>query len=403
MANIDPNLTAQIELNIGEINELAAARTVTPAFHSSGNKVLDFYHRINEKLSEMQKIKLRDKMVFYNLLATMVKAGITLTKSLQILAGQTSNPRLKSIISNVNLKVEQGQSFSSALADYDDIFGESEVGMIESGEIAGNLNEILHQMAVGMEKSYSVQQKVRGAMMYPIIIFSAVGLVIYAMLAFIMPKLKDLFGTSGKQLPALTSALITVGEILKNNWYLVFGGIFLIGTLFSIWKKTPKGKYQLDSGLLHFPIFGEMIKKMAVARFARSLSNLIRSGIPIVKALQISGHSVGNELYKERILSAAEDVKRGIPLGENLSGSTDLFDPMVVYMISIGEQSAQMDTMAEKLADFFEEEVDEKTKGFSKALEPLIMVIVGGVVGVLVFAIMGPIMNLADVSTLSGG
>lgn len=403
MESSSDSLAKQIELDIGEMSDLAASGPIKANFRTSGNRVLDWYHQLNEKLQSGQKIKLRDKMVFYNLLATMAKAGITLIKALQILAQQTRNPRLKNIIERVSARVEQGQSFSASLADFNDVFNEAEVGMIESGEIAGNLNQILRQVATGMEKSYSVQQKVRSAMMYPFIIFSAVGLVIYAMLAFIMPKLKDLFGSSGKELPALTSALITIGEVLKSYWYLVFGGLTMLVAVFSIWKKTPKGKYAFDSAILHLPIFGEMNKKMAIARFARSLSNLISSGIPIVKALQIAAHSVGNELYKERIMSAAEDVKRGIPLGENLSGSVDLFDPMVIYMISIGEQSAQLDEMCTKLADFFEEEVDEKTKGFSKALEPLIMIIVGGVVGVLVFAIMGPIMNLADISSLSGG
>lgn len=403
MGNQGNEESKEIELDIGEIGELAASRTITPAIRSSGNRVIDFYNRLNEKMQATQGVKLRDKMIFYNLLATMVKAGITLLKALQILQTQTSNVRLKGIIGGVASKVEQGQSFSAALADYADVFTEAEVGMIESGEIAGNLNDILKQMATGMEKSYAVQQKVKGAMLYPIIIFSAVGLVIYAMLAFIMPKLKDLFGSSGKELPALTSTLISAGEILRTYWYLIFGGLGFFLVVFSIWKKTPKGKYSWDSTILHFPIFGKMVKSMAVARFARSLGNLIRSGVPIVKALQISAHSVGNELYKERVLSAAEDVKGGIPLGENLSGSMDLFDPMVVYMISTGEQSAQLDTMCEKMADFFEEEVDEKTKSFSKALEPLIMIIVGGVVGGLVFAIMMPIMSLADIGSLSGG
>src|SRR3989339_413522 len=400
-ANLDQNLKDRIELDIGEISDMMSKRTVVDStFKSSGNKVIDFYHKVNNKFAESAKIKLRDKMVFYNLLATMVKAGISLVKSLQILTSQTQNPKLKRIIEQVKLKIEQGQSFSSALADYGDTFSEAEVGMIGSGEIAGNLNVILRQISTGMEKSYSVQQKVKGAMMYPIIIFTAVGLVVYAMLAFIMPKLKSLFGSTGKDLPILTEYMIKLGEFLKSYWYIVFGGLVLTFVLFNVWKKTPKGKYALDAFILKLPIFGEMNRKMAIARFTRSLGNLIKSGISIVKALEIAAYSIGNEIYKERIMSASEDVQRGIPLAENLSGSVSLFDPMVVYMISIGEQSAQLDTMCEKLADFFEEEVDEKTKGFSKALEPMIMIIVGGIVAVIVYAIMGPIMNLADIGSI---
>ena len=238
-ANLDQNLKDRIELDIGEISDMMSKRTVVDStFKSSGNKVIDFYHKVNNKFAESAKIKLRDKMVFYNLLATMVKAGISLVKSLQILTSQTQNPKLKRIIEQVKLKIEQGQSFSSALADYGDTFSEAEVGMIGSGEIAGNLNVILRQISTGMEKSYSVQQKVKGAMMYPLFILTALFVMGLVMMMFVVPQLTKTLLESGVELPLSTRILIASSDFTKHYWYLIIGGV--LGSITGIRLFTEK-------------------------------------------------------------------------------------------------------------------------------------------------------------------
>ena len=283
------------------------------------------------------------------------------------------------------------------MAQFPNIFDESYIGMIRSGEASGQLNNVLLDLANDVEKSAMVQRKVKGALMYPLFIFIILIGVIVSMMVFVVPKIADAFSDMGQDLPALTQALIDSSNWINQNLILTFAGFFafILGIVFG--KRTYYGKHFWDWFMIHLPIFGGLLRKTILARFARSFGNLLRSGIPIIEALRIVAKGAGNVVYRERINLAAEDLTRGIPLGESLLDSP-LFPDMIVQMISIGEQTAQLDVISNKIASYYEEEVDTAVSSLTKVLEPLIIVVVGGVVGSLVGAIMLPLVRFSELA-----
>lgn len=359
--------------------------------------VWGFYKRLNERIESISPVNIRDKVAFFQLLAIMIDAGVPLVRALYVLSQQLNNARMRRIVAALAQKVESGKPLSAALQDFYGIFDDAQIGMIRAGEVSGKLNEILQQIADQVEKSAKLTSKVKGAMIYPAVILCLMGGVIFVVLGFVIPQLMELFTEANATLPKSTLFLIYASEFVQGWYKEIIAGFILAGGVFYLWKRTPSGKYRWHQLLLRVPLFGKLFRYVALTRFTRTLSSLIQSGVPIVKSLQINADAIGNEVYRRRIYMAAEDVSRGIPLAEHLMDSPFLFPEMVVSMISIGEQTAELDQVSKKIAEYYDGEVDQMAANMSKLMEPFILVVMGVVVGTLVMAIMQPIFGLLDV------
>ncbi|MDD4151655.1 MAG: type II secretion system F family protein, partial [Candidatus Gracilibacteria bacterium] len=341
-----------------------------------------------------QKIKTSEKVVIYRLLSTMVDAGISLLKAVAILEKQDKNPVVKNVLSKFQEELKSGKSLSMCMSMFPASFGDSEIGMIESGEKTGKLNKSLVTLAEQVEKIETINNKLKSALMYPAMIIVVVIGVIFVMMTMVVPKLLEIFEDKSK-LPASTQILMGISNAFTSYWWLIIiVTIMSLVTLF-FWKQTPNGKYKWDLFMLKLPIFGDIIVKMILSKFARTLSGLLSSGISIVEALRITSEAVGNEVYKQRVMLIREDIRQGLKIYESMEGDK-LFPDMMVQMIQVGEQTAKLDTIIIKIADFYDEQVDNKVAVINKLLEPIIIVTLAIIVGFIAVAIMQPIMNLAD-------
>ncbi len=358
-----------------------------------------WFAKLNAMVVGWTRITLREKVTFFQLLAVMINAGMPIIRSLYVLSDQLSNLKLKGIIRQLAAEMEEGKSFSKAMAQHPKLFTQAERGMIASGEASGNLNKILLDIARQAEKSALLISKVKGALVYPCAIFLVMTVSLYLMLTMVVPKLTELFASGGAELPFATQLLLNASAFAQNSWLtvIILFVLFVLGL--SLVRRSKEGRYSIDYFFLYLPIFGKLIRQLMIARFARMLETLMRAGVPIVKALEIDSNSLGNEVYRRRIDFASQDVAQGIPLGENLSASDFLFPPMVASMVLVGEQTANLAEVCSKLADYYEQEVDLAAASLSKLMEPVILVVMGSMVGFLVAAIMGPIINLTDVAS----
>jgi len=316
-------------------------------------------------------------------------------KAMTILEKQEKNIILKKLYGNIIAEIKTGKNLSQTLREYGENFSDSECSIIESGEKTGKLNSSLIQLAEQVEKVSSMSKKLKGALMYPAAIVVVMIGSVMVLMTLVVPKIVEIFGDKDK-LPPLTKMLIGTSDFFVHYWWSII--IFAVGFVIfvSFWKQTESGKYRFDSILLNFPILGKVIQKVVLSKFSRILSNLLSSGVSIVESLRIISEVVGNEVYRQRILLLREDVKRGIKIGESLEDDK-LFPEMLVQMIKVGEETAKLDTIILKIADFFDEEVDTTINSINKLLEPIIIVTMAIVVGVIAVGVMQPIMNLADV------
>ncbi len=357
-----------------------------------------YFAKANEFVAQLSGVKLREKVTFFQLLAVMINAGVPIIRALYVLSDQSKNPYLKIIIRQMGKSMEEGVNFADAMSAHLKIFTEAECGMVASGEASGNLNNILNDIAHQSEKNAHILSKVKAAMIYPIAIITIMFIALFIMLTMVIPKLETLFMNGGQELPKTTQILLSLSNWAQNSWVgIIFSIIFLIAA-FRFARRNKQVKYAMDYTLLYIPIFGNLMRKLMIARFARMLSSLMDAGLPIVKALEINAHALGNSVYRRRIEFASQDVAQGIPLGENLTDNEFLFPPMVASMISVGEQTSKLSEVATKIADYYEDEVDTVIASMSKLMEPIILVFMGGAVGFIVAAIMQPIMALSDLS-----
>lgn len=368
------------------------------AIQSSGFFLADWYKKINSFFLSHSKIKSEEKANFFHLLGVMVNAGVPVIKSLKSLLGQIDpQTHLYAVVEDMYHKIEEGQSLSDAMSFYANDFSEMEIGMIESGEASGQLNATLEGLASDIERRNEIRHKIKSALMYPAAIIVLLVVVLIVMMVFVIPKLEDLFTRSSEQLPLITRIVVGTSHFLIDyKWLLILGIIGLI-VFIVLGKKTGEGKYVWDKLKISIPIFGKLFKMTYLARFARSIANLISSGVPIVKTIDITSTAVGNEVYKRKLYLTSEDIKQGIPLAENLSDSK-LFPPMIVNMVEVGEKTAQLDSIMKKVADYYEEEVATSVEGLSKIIEPLVLVLIGLSVGAIVAAVMLPIMQLSNMA-----
>ena len=342
-----------------------------------------------------KRVSVRDKAVFARQLSTMVSAGLSITQALRILAEQTENVNLKKAIGTVIADVEEGFSFSMAIARHPYIFSSFFINMLRSGEASGNLDRVLLVLATQQEKDAAINARVRGALLYPAFIMVALFVVGVVMMIYVVPNLKSVFTESGAQLPIMTRILLWLADFLKVWWWLVFLALFGSITGLRFWVSTPGGKVAWNYFQLKIPIFKNFYKYLYVARFTRTTQMLIFSGVPILETLNISADVIDNFVFETALRDAAAQVEKGVPLSMAIR-QTKSFPPMVSHMTAVGEQTGKIDYMLGILADFYETEAEQRVKEFSTLLEPLIILVMGLAVAFLLFAIMIPLYNVTQ-------
>jgi type IV pilus assembly protein PilC len=352
------------------------------------------------------KVKLKELMVFTRQLSTMVSAGVPLPRALSTLQEQAESKYFKTVIAAITKDVESGLSLGDSFAKFPDVFSEVYVNMIKAGEAGGILDEILKRVATQTEKDATIRKKIKGAMTYPTVILVITVLAFFGIMLFVVPKigkiLTDLGGPDAK-LPVYTRVLLSISDFAKSATIVphVPNALFIIIAsvtafiLFRRWTRTPKGKYKWHSFLLKVPILKTIIIKIAISRFSRTFASLTSSGVTVLDALQVTGGAIGNKVIEKELMDAANDVRAGKPLSEPI-GKSKIFPPIVAQMLAVGEETGQIDTILVKVADFYDEEVDTVIDSLSSIIEPLMIIVLGSIVGVIAASVMGPIASLSQ-------
>ena len=338
-------------------------------------------------------VKLKDTAIFSRQFATMVNAGLPILKALSILEQQTESKILARNVAEVRLDIERGSSLSAAMAKHPKVFNNLYVAMVRSGETAGVLEQVLERLANNLEREVQLRNKIRSAMTYPIVVLGFVTLILAAMLIFVVPQFKTIYANLKGELPALTKLLLKVSEILKHDFLILVGLTALSVFLVRRYKKTEQGRDLWDRMKLRIPIFGPLFLKTALARFARTLAVLNKSGVPILQSLDVVSETVDNSLISKAILDVQQSVKKGETLAKPLARHK-VFPPMVVQMLAVGEETGALDTMLEKLAAFYDDEVTAMVDSLTSIIEPAMIFVVGGAVGVSVIALYLPMFNI---------
>jgi len=340
-----------------------------------------------------KKVSLKDKIIFTEQLAVMIRAGLSVVDAIKSLRSETNSRELGDALDQVVVDVEGGLAFSEALKKHPKIFDQIYYSIVASGEQSGKLDEVLERLAQQMDKSYDLVSKVRGALIYPAVILVAlVGVGIFVMI-YIIPKLSDTFKDSGAEMPAITLAIVAVSVSLAQFWYFYLGGVILLIIAAAYFFRTPNGQNLADYLKLRIPVFGPLFKKAYMANFCRTFSSLSASGLPILEIFKVVKNVIPNQIYLKEIDKMAKEIESGIPLSKTLHQST-IFPAMIGQLALVGEKSGQMDEVFKTLANFYEREVGNITKNLSALIEPLMMLILGAGIGVLMIAVLQPIYGL---------
>jgi type IV pilus assembly protein PilC len=344
-------------------------------------------------LDRFRRVKLRDLVVFSRQFATMIDAGLSVVKCLDILQQQARDPKLKSVIATAKHDVGAGASLTDALARHPLVFSNLFVSMIRSAEAGGILDTVLDRLATFLEKEQEVRQKVKSAMMYPTVVFVFASMVLIALVFFVLPKFKMIFESMEVKLPWITKAMLSGSQYAITYWYIpvvvIVGGFIA----FRLYLRTDQGRYNFDALKLRVPVMGELLLKISVSRFARTFGTLIGSGVPVLRAMEIVVETAGNKVVGETIKRARSSVKEG----ERISGElfqSRIFPAMVVQMIAVGEETGRLDQMLSKVSDFYDSEVDATLKGLTSLIEPLMIVGLGVIVGFIAVSVISPIYQL---------
>jgi type IV pilus assembly protein PilC len=349
---------------------------------------------INIKIPGFGGVTSKDLLVFTRQFSVMIDAGLPLVQALEIIATQADNREFRRVLMDVKIRVESGSTFADGLAQHPKVFDELFVQLVRAGEIGGILDTILQRLGAYIEKNEKLKRRVKGAMVYPsIVLIVAVGVTL-VLLMFVTPTFEKMFKDFGGAMPAPTQFLIDLSHAMTSYWYLIFGIPVALVIAWRAWVGTERGRRQWDAFVLKVPVFGPLVRKIAVARFSRTLGTMLSSGVPILDAMEIVAKSAGNKVIERAILV----VRTRIAEGKNIAGplaDTGVFPPMVVQMIGVGEATGAMDTMLEKIGDFYDDEVDVAVGALTSMIEPIMMVFLGGVVGGFLVAMYLPIFSIA--------
>lgn len=341
------------------------------------------------------KVKKKDLAVFCRQFYTMLNAGVSIVKTLDILEKQTENKLMKTAIDDVYNNVQKGMTLSEAMSSNPKIFPSILINMVEAGEASGNLDTIMDRMAVHYEKEFKLENKVKGAMIYPMVLAVAATAVVIFLMVAVMPTFIGMFESSGVELPGATKALLAISNSLQNQWYLYI--VIIFGLIFGIklYAKTDTGGMLFDTMKLRLPIFKNTNIKVATSRFTRTLSTLLSSGIPLIQGIDIVSKVIGNKNIANRLENAKEEVRKGVPLSRTIK-DTAVFPPMVDSMIKIGEESGALDDILNKAADFYDEEVEVAMQKMTEMMQPIMILVMALIVGFIVLAIALPMFDMVN-------
>ncbi len=365
-----------------------------------------FYHLQIKEITEgkdlkeigiFAKIGIKDIAIFCRQFSSILKAGVPLIQCLSMLGEQIENKALKTIIKNVCEEVQKGSSLSQAMSIHENKFPPLLINMIAAGEISGTLDNSLEVMSEHFEKDHKLQQKVKSAMIYPIVLCVVTVGVVWLLLVKVVPTFVGMFESAGAELPTPTKILIGMSKFLQNNGLMVFGGIVVIAVLVKLYLSSDEGQLAFDKRLLSLPLIGNLQTKTIAARFARTLATLMTTGVSITEALKITGRVLGNNYAKSCIREVEDQVKQGKGLYIPIKAS-ELFPPMIENMVMLGEESGTLDSMLQKAADFYEDEVDRAVQNLTSMMEPAIIVVLGGVVGFIVMSIALPMFDMMNMA-----
>jgi type IV pilus assembly protein PilC len=344
------------------------------------------------------KVKSKELVLFSRQLSTLVSAGVPLVQGLSILEEQVESKLFKSIVHQIREDIEAGQSITDALRKHPQAFEELYVSMIKAGEVGGILDVILERLSAYLEAAETLRGKVKGAMMYPLVVSCIAGSVTLFLIIGVIPTFKSIFEGFGAELPFVTQFLINLSDFLRKYFLVVLAAPFVIGYALKQYAKTDAGKRNIDALLLKVPVFGLLLRKVAVAKFTRTLATLIKSGVPILQALETVAKTAGNKVIEIAVMTSRDSVKEGERIATPLRKS-GVFPPMVIQMIAIGEETGNLDAMLSKIADFYDQEVDTSVKGLTSMIEPIIIVVMGLVIGFIVIAMFLPMFELGNLAS----
>ena len=390
----------------GEL-EASSKAAVTEQLRQRGLIVLDVSEkreafRFESILQRFKSVNLRELSVFSRQFATLIASGMPMLRSLYTLEEQTEDEMVRKAVAGVRADVEAGSSVAAAMEAQPGVFDPLYRSMVNAGEGSGRLEEALERVAVQLEKLDALRRQVKSALMYPAVVFALALAVMIAVVAFIVPVFVNIFedisseSGSDPNLPFMTQLVVSVSDFITGRWFILLPAIGAAIYAFVRWKKTERGRLQWDKLKLRFPAhIGDIVQKVALARWSRSFAGTVSSGVPILQAIQIAGDTAGNAVVQEAMNDVYDSVKRGGTIARPLE-QNPVFPPMVSQMVSVGEDSGQLETMLEKVADFYEAEVDAKVKALTSLIEPVMIMLVGGVVGFIVIAMYLPIFQMYD-------
>ena len=381
--------------------EAGDKQAVAAQLRSKGLIVVDIEEQVpanaGDILARFRRVKADDLVIATRQLSTMVNSGMSLLRALYIIEEQTENDKLRDIWIEVRKDVEAGLALSDALRKHPDIFNDLYVAMVEAGETGGILDSTLVRVAEQLEKDAALRRQIKAAMVYPMMIGGFAFVVLFALVAFLVPVFETIFKDFGGELPAITKFTVWLSHMMVGRWYVMFGVAFGIVWLFRTWKKTERGRIQWDTLKLKFPMkIGDIVQKVALARFSRTFSGLIAAGVPMLEAIDITGKTSGNKVIEHAMREVRESVKKGGSLTGPMMEVPEAFPIMVTQMIGVGEETGALETMMTKVADFYEEQVAAAVKALTSILEPIMIVVVGAIVGFIVIAMYLPMFKVYD-------
>lgn len=384
----------------GEI-EAESKQAVTAQLRQRGLIVLDVEEQAppnaGDILARFKRVKPDALVIATRQLATMVSSGMTLLRALYVIEEQTQNEKLKETFTAVRKDVEAGLSFSKALSKHPDVFNDLYVAMVQAGESGGILEQTLQRVANQLEKDAALRRMIKAAMVYPALVISFSFLVLIALVAFLVPVFEKIFKDFGGDLPTITKFTVALSHLITDRWYLMIAVGVALTVAFRRWKRTEWGRMQWDTIKLKVPMkIGGIVQKVALARFSRTFAGLVSAGVPMLEAIEITGRTAGNKVIEKAMQEVRDSVSRGGTISAPMAKAPNVFPAMVVQMIGVGEETGALETMLGKVADFYEEQVEAAVKALTSILEPVMIVLVGAIVGFIVIAMYMPMFRVYD-------